>query len=385
MNRIHHWYCQSTCWKRRVKSELMPWALGGAILEGPALEIGPGPSITTNCLRIRVSSLTALENDPNFAKQLASRSRNTNVRVIEGDATSVPLEAATFRTVSCFTMLHHLPSAALQDRVLAEALCVLAPGATFLGTDSRISPRMKLFHCFDTLVIVDPATVSQRLRRAGFTNEKIELSDSAIHFRATRSRTLDGAANAARSQIMNSNSVVRSSHRHRLIPIFLAIACICLAAPRAVRAQDSSPCSANPESRQLDFWLGDWTVRYPGISATSSSKVHFSLDKCLVVESWIGGKGHRGENMFAYSSDDKSWHGMFADNEGRVHVFEGKVAHGAAEVIGPNRGPNGEAILNRIKIVRLSDNTVKQTWEKSKDNGATWSMEFQGDYARKQP
>jgi hypothetical protein len=121
------------------------------------------------------------------------------------------------------------------------------------------------------------------------------------------------------------------------------------------------------------------------MSATSSSKVHLSLDKCLVVESWVGGKGHTGENMFAYSSDDKSWHGMFADNEGRVHVFEGKVAPGSAEFIGPSRGLNGEAVLNRIKILRLSDNNVKQTWEKSHDNGATWSTEFQGDYARKQP
>jgi hypothetical protein len=176
----------------------------------------------------------------------------------------------------------------------------------------------------------------------------------------------------------------RSSHR-RLIPILLVIACFCLATPSAVLAQDSPACAVNAESRQLDFWLGDWTVSYPGMSATSSSDVHLSLDKCLVVESWVGGKGHTGENMFAYSSDDKRWHGMFADNEGRVHIFEGKVAQGSAEFTGPSRGPNGEAVLNRIKIVRLSDNNVKQTWEKSRDNGATWSMEFQGDYARKQP
>jgi hypothetical protein len=183
---------------------------------------------------------------------------------------------------------------------------------------------------------------------------------------------------------MNKRMLVGSSRR-RLIPMLLTIACFCLAAPYAVLAQDPGTCSANPESRQLDFWLGDWTVSYPGMSATSNSKVHLSLDKCLVVESWIGGKGHTGENMFAYSSDDKSWHGMFADNEGRVHIFAGKVAPGSAEFTGPSRGPNGEAVLNRIKIVRLSDNNVKQTWEKSKDNGATWSMEFQGDYARKQP
>jgi hypothetical protein len=183
---------------------------------------------------------------------------------------------------------------------------------------------------------------------------------------------------------MNRKIVARSAHR-RLIPILLVVACCCFIAPSAVLAQNAPPRSANPESRQLDFWLGDWTVSYPGMSATSRSNVHLSLDNCLVVESWVGGKGHTGENMFAYSADDKSWHGMFADNEGRVHVFEGKVAQGAAEFTGPSHGPNGAAVLNRIKIVRLSEDKVQQTWEKSKDNGATWSMEFQGDYARKQP
>jgi putative sterol carrier protein len=54
--------------------------------------------------------------------------------------------------------------------------------------------------------------------------------------------------------------------------------------------------------------------------------VTLSLDKCLAVENWDGGGGHRGQNVFGYSADDKNWYGMFADNQGRVHVFtSGKV------------------------------------------------------------
>ena len=146
---------------------------------------------------------------------------------------------------------------------------------------------------------------------------------------------------------------------------------------------DASGCGANSESRQMDFWLGDWIVTYPGMAGSAGSKVYLKLDKCLIVESWDGGKGHSGENMFAYSPDDKNWHGMFADNQGRVHVFEGKVSEGSAEFLGPSRGPNGEAVLNRIKIVRLNADRVEQSWEKSKDNGSTWKTEFRGEYARK--
>ena len=133
MNRIHHWYCRSTAWKRRVETELMPWALAGATLEEPALEVGPGPGVTTDYLRTRVRSLTALERDPVLAKKLRERFHNTNVRVIEGDATAMPFENGAFRTVFCFTMLHHVPSAELQDRVIKRSASRACSGRRIRG------------------------------------------------------------------------------------------------------------------------------------------------------------------------------------------------------------------------------------------------------------
>ena len=181
---------------------------------------------------------------------------------------------------------------------------------------------------------------------------------------------------------MEKSIVVRSSAWFGGVLFLVVMACFCLAVP-TFAAADEGTCSSNSESRQMDFWLGDWTVTYPGMSGSSTSKVDVSLDNCLIVESWDGGKGHRGQNMFAYSADDRGWRGMFADNQGRVHVFEGKVAQGSAEFTGPSRGPNGEAVLNRIKVVRLSVDRVEQSWEKSADNGSTWKMEFRGEYSRK--
>ena len=186
---------------------------------------------------------------------------------------------------------------------------------------------------------------------------------------------------------MKKEMSIRSLHRsgNALVVILVLIGgWLSLTASPAL-AVDSGPCSANSDSRQLDFWLGDWAVTYPGVSVPSSSKVYLELDKCLLVESWGGGKGHSGKNMFAYSSDDKSWHGMFADNQGRVHIFEGKVTPGVAEFYGPSIGPDGQAVLNRIKVQRVSPSKVEQTWEKSMDKGATWNIEFRGEYSRANP
>jgi len=168
------------------------------------------------------------------------------------------------------------------------------------------------------------------------------------------------------------------------LPFLVAIGA-CLAV-HAFGAADQEPCATNSESRQLDYWLGRWTITNPGGAGRATSQVHLSLDKCLFIESWDNGKGHTGENLFAYSPDDKSWYGMFADNQGHVHVFtEGKVASGSAEFYGPSRGPNGEAVLNRVKVVRLTPDKVEQTWEKSTDDGKNWKTVFRGEYSHPNP
>jgi hypothetical protein len=142
-------------------------------------------------------------------------------------------------------------------------------------------------------------------------------------------------------------------------------------------------CATNAPNRQLDYWLGNWTIGPVGSPGNAHSAVTLSLDQCLVIENWDGGKGHYGQNVFGYSADDKSWYGMFADNEGRVHVFtSGTVASGTAEFKGASRGPAGARVLNRVRVIRVNPNTVQQTWEKSTDNGATWNVVFRGEYSR---
>ena len=166
-------------------------------------------------------------------------------------------------------------------------------------------------------------------------------------------------------------------------PIVLVLLFGLIFAINGFAATDADSCAANPENRQLDYWLGNWKIGAAGSSATAHSTVTLSLDQCLVIENWDGGRGHRGQNIFGYSADDKNWYGMFADNEGRVHVFtSGKVVKGTAEFEGTSRGPTGKTVLNRVTVKRLDPNKVEQTWEKSKDAGATWSITFRGEYSR---
>lgn len=184
MNRFHRWYCRTDHWRRVVQDEILPWVLADADLGTHALEVGPGPGLTTDVLRARTPVLTALEIDPRLAAALRARTAGGNVTVVEGDATAMPFPDAAFTgAVSC-TMLHHVPSGPLQDRLLAEVRRVLRPGAWFVGSDSTPSLVFRLAHLFDTMVLVDPEGFAGRLAAAGFVEVAVGRGRGAFRFRA---------------------------------------------------------------------------------------------------------------------------------------------------------------------------------------------------------
>jgi SAM-dependent methyltransferase len=187
MNAFHRRYCASASWARRVEHRLLPWSLDGVALGNEVLEIGPGLGVTTRLLARRVRRLTALEVDQRFAAGLARQfgGRSGSVEVVAGDGAAMPFADGSFSAAVCFTMLHHVPSPALQDRLFAEALRVLRPGGVFAGSDSQPSLRWRLIHLFDTMVVVDPRTLPERLRAAGFVEVEVEVRDS-LRFRARK-------------------------------------------------------------------------------------------------------------------------------------------------------------------------------------------------------
>lgn len=186
MNLVHHWFCRSEFWQRKVEQKLLPWALRNVALGDQVLEVGSGPGLTTNILRHRTQQLTALEIDTGLADSLKQRLHGTNVKVIEGDATAMPFPENFFSGAVCFTMLHHVPSPVLQDQLLSEVRRVLKPGAVFAGSDSTTSLPFRLLHINDTMVMVEPKTFSRRLEQAGFGKVTVEVGKGAFRFRACK-------------------------------------------------------------------------------------------------------------------------------------------------------------------------------------------------------
>jgi ubiquinone/menaquinone biosynthesis C-methylase UbiE len=130
--------------------------------------------------------LVSIEVDPQSAEKLRRRMAGTNVEVVDGDATDLAFDDETFSGAVCFTMLHHVPSEQLQDRLLREAHRVLQADGTFAGSDSRPSLQFRAAHLFDTMVLVDPDDFGSRLERAGFEEVEVRSATGAFRFRGRK-------------------------------------------------------------------------------------------------------------------------------------------------------------------------------------------------------
>jgi SAM-dependent methyltransferase len=184
MNRMHRKICRSEGWARAVEDQLLPWALSGVDLGPDVLEIGPGFGVTTAVLARLTDRLTALEVDESSVDYLKNRFDDGEVRILHGDGAAMPLPDKQFSAAACFTMLHHVPSPELQDRLFAETCRVLRPGGVFTGMDSLPSLRFRLIHLGDTMVTVDPERLPARLEAAGFTNIEVTVGTNRFRFRA---------------------------------------------------------------------------------------------------------------------------------------------------------------------------------------------------------
>jgi SAM-dependent methyltransferase len=186
MNQGHLDFLASPTWAEMLKSDLLPWVDSVGDLGDNVIEIGPGPGLTTDLVRPRVSSLTVIELDDDLAAALAERMAGTNVNVMHADATDTGLPAGEFSTVLCFSMLHHMTSPQLQDQLFAEVGRLLKPGGMFVGVDALDSEFMREAHVADTFVPVRVETVVDRFTRAGLTDTVVQPADYQFRFRATK-------------------------------------------------------------------------------------------------------------------------------------------------------------------------------------------------------
>jgi hypothetical protein len=144
------------------------------------------------------------------------------------------------------------------------------------------------------------------------------------------------------------------------------------------------PACDAPERRQFDFWLGEWDVRDPAGKLVGRNHITSLHQGCVLLENYRAG-AFSGSSLNVYDADRRKWHQTWVDSGGSLLVIEGGLDDGRMILAGEtlDAAKAGSLVANRITWTPLPDGRVRQLWESSTDNGATWTTAFDGFYAKR--
>ena len=159
------------------------------------------------------------------------------------------------------------------------------------------------------------------------------------------------------------------------------------AAVRTSIDRNARPCAFRPESRQLDFWVGEWDVTQTGAPAgvnASRSRIESVENGCVIAEYYETPLGYAGRSYNAYEPHKKQWEQFWVDNAGGIHHYVGQARDGnmyyESEFVPP--GASAPA-RSRMTFFNQGKDQVRQLGEQSTDGGKTWTVSYDLTYRRR--
>ena len=172
----------------------------------------------------------------------------------------------------------------------------------------------------------------------------------------------------------------------KLACLLAAAAVVQAGASIAQPTQSQRPDCSALDYRQLDFWVGEWTVFNTQDNVQyATSRVEKIMNGCAIKESYESPKAPGGPySGTSYSSLDRKdgkWHQMYVDVNGTVTWYTGALE--AAGMTLDAAGPNGT--LQRMTYSPQADGSVRQVGRISKDQGKTWQVGYDYTYRQRNP
>jgi hypothetical protein len=169
--------------------------------------------------------------------------------------------------------------------------------------------------------------------------------------------------------------------------LLLSLAVSSVAAQQSGQAAPPNPCLA-PEQKQLEFWVGEWDLTWPGATAGETghgtNSIKRIMDGCVVQENFSAlAQPLRGTSVSTFDATTHKWKQTWVDNEGGYLDFTGEFKDGQMILWREATGPEGAKFLQRMVWKNISANEFDWSWEASQDNGKTWQVKWPIHYKRK--
>ena len=135
------------------------------------------------------------------------------------------------------------------------------------------------------------------------------------------------------------------------------------------------------QSRELDFWLGKWTVSDGNGTILGTARITNELEGCLIEENYHTTVGYGAIGFAYFDFVEKKWYRTYIDSEGERTEVSGNLSGNAMVMTGMEQGKDGPLHV-RATIEPVDANTVRQVWEISRD-GMNWVTDVSLIFTRK--
>lgn len=148
------------------------------------------------------------------------------------------------------------------------------------------------------------------------------------------------------------------------------------------------PCLGNEQSRQFDFWIGEWDAYVRGTNNLAGhSKIEMASGGCMILENWTSvGAAFNGKSMNFVDPVSGKWKQVWVgsgQSPNATEFLNGEYREGAMRFEYATTTPQGAKQLIHFYFFNEGPDQVRQFHETSTDDGKTWTTTYDFTYKRK--
>ena len=138
-------------------------------------------------------------------------------------------------------------------------------------------------------------------------------------------------------------------------------------------------------ARQFDFWLGEWDCSWDDGDRrhVATNSVYLDLGDKVVVENFDGRPSldFQGLSFSVYDRNARCWKQTWVDSEGSYLDFAGRFENGVME-LRRNGEVDGAPAIFRMRWENIERDSFDWSWQRSEDDGETWTSLWEIEYSR---
>ncbi len=170
-----------------------------------------------------------------------------------------------------------------------------------------------------------------------------------------------------------------------LKPLILMVLVVSFSAG-AQQAQQAPvfPCENDDKFAEFDFWVGSWDVHVADGTLAGTNTIARDQRGCVLIENWTSARGGTGMSINYLDKTTDEWVQIWNAASGSQINIRGGLTEDGMKLVGTiHYVANNTTLPFRGLWTPLPDGRVRQFFEQSTDNGATWTPWFEGFYTKK--